>query len=649
MKPLKVQLSPVREIFGIDLRTLALFRILLGIYILIDLCHRARDLVAHYTDAGLLPRAVQMDFLYFSTWSVHLGNGASWFQALLFLLAGFLAVLLILGWRTRLVTALSWLLMLSVQNRNTFILSGEDNLALLLLFWAMFLPIGARYSIDCALDRTDRFSKNAYFSMATVALLIQGMSMYFFSALLKTHPIWVEDGTAVYYALNLDYMVTPFGLWFRQFEPLLTGLTYYVYLLELVGPFLIFSPVFHKTLRTVFMLAFMTMHLAFVFFLEIGFFPLISIIMNLTFMPGWMWDRLERLLAPRTQVPVTIWFDKGCDFCQKTCHILKIFLFLPSLPVRAAQDDAEIGPELERRNSWVLTIGEDRYFKFEAIWRLVGLSPLIFPLAWLLRRNVLQGAGERCYDWVGANRSRFSGLTRTYLPWKDTPAGFGWLTQTLAAIFLAFITIQNISTLSWSGLTLPNSFIAVRQALGLYQNWTMFAPYPEMNSPWPVIEGELTDGTLVDVYRGRKGLASFDRPDVVSEAYANYRWRKYLSNLEDRSYDDSHHVFALNYARYLCRSWTASHPDSPALSTFVFYFQVEATPPPGSDRESQRGRYGNTTAWVDPSEPDSEPWRTLPTKGQNCTAQEHAQFIDRDSARKRNAHPKACDPCFISF
>ena len=86
--------------------------------------------------------------------------------------------------------------------------------------------------------------------------------MYFFSALLKSDAQWVPDGTAVYYALQLDYLVTKFALWFRQFETLLQGLTYYVFVLELVGPILMFSPILHRPLRLFLMLAFMAMHLA---------------------------------------------------------------------------------------------------------------------------------------------------------------------------------------------------------------------------------------------------------------------------------------------------------------------------------------------------------------------------------------------------
>ncbi len=44
--------------YGLDLRSLALFRIGLAALILGDLIWRARDLRAFYTDFGVLPRAV---------------------------------------------------------------------------------------------------------------------------------------------------------------------------------------------------------------------------------------------------------------------------------------------------------------------------------------------------------------------------------------------------------------------------------------------------------------------------------------------------------------------------------------------------------------------------------------------------------------
>ena len=577
----RLGLTSLCVVVGIDLRTLALFRVLLGVYLLADLVGRARDLTAHYSDFGLMPRGEAVAFLSSSSWSFHLAGGSAVFQGALFVLGGVFAGMLALGWRTRLATFASWALLLSLQNRNTMILSGEDNLALLLLFWSMFLPLGARASVDAALNSDAPPRSNAFVSVATAALLIQGMSMYLFSALLKSDPIWVPDGTAVYYALQLDYLATPFALWFRQFEALLQGLTYYVWGLELIGPILIFSPILHRPLRAALMVAFITMHLGFWMCLEIGLFPLISIIMNLTFMPGWMWDTLDKWLRPARPSNLCIWYDSDCDFCRKLSRLIATLLMLGDIPVRPAQSSPRIGPLLEQHNSWVVTDGTEDHLRWSAFLRLVAVSPVFRPLAGALAWRPIAAVGECGYLWVARNRPRLAAIAAPAMrerPLRVAPRRTGSIA---AALALIFITIQNISTLPAAGLRLPEEFRSVRQALGLYQNWTMFAPYPELNSPWPVIRGELADGTIVDVYNRQTGAPSTDRPAVVSAVYANGRWRKYLSQLEDQSYEPVPQRLALNYARYLCRSWNTGRQPHEMLMTFTIRFHVERTNPPG--------------------------------------------------------------------
>ena len=95
------------RIFGIDLRTLALFRICLGAAILADLINRAEYLTAFYTDQGVLTRAAAIGFNHSARLSFHLMSGSPLIIGLLFVIAGLLAVLLMLGYRTRLVTVLS--------------------------------------------------------------------------------------------------------------------------------------------------------------------------------------------------------------------------------------------------------------------------------------------------------------------------------------------------------------------------------------------------------------------------------------------------------------------------------------------------------------------------------------------------------------
>lgn len=574
---MRYNLNKLTDIFGIDLRTLALFRILLASTILLDLLIRSYDLTAHYTDFGVLPRNVLIDYLSPSTVSLHLINGTMPFQAALFLLAGIIAIFLLIGWHTKIMVVLSWLLMLSLQNRNVLILSGEDNLMLLMTFWAMFLPLGAKYSLDNVLNRnSDNFS-NRFLSFATAAILIQGMSMYFFSALLKTDARWVPDGTAVYFALQLDYLATPFAMWFRQFEALLTPLTYYVWGLELIGPILIFSPIFQRKLRMLFLLAFATMHIGFFLFLEIGLFPLISIVMNLLFLPSWVWDRLALYFKSKQQRPLTIWYDQDCGFCLKMVRFLRVFLILDHADIKPAQIQDDTRQLMAIHNSWIVQIDGKYSLKWNAMADLVSQSPLFGLLLKPMRLSFIHKIGDRGYDWVADHRSTLSKVSNRWFPFHDrsiTPTKTG---QILAVIFLGFVTVQNISTLPNAGLSLPQEFKSVRQSLGLYQNWTMFAPYPELDSPWPTIAGKLKDGTLVDVYNKTLEPPVFIKPDVVSKVYTSSRWRKYLSNMEDRSYEDGPYLMSLNYGRYLCRIWNEGTEEQRQLKTIKIYFNVERT------------------------------------------------------------------------
>ncbi len=44
------------ETFELDLRSMALARVVLALVMLVDLALRAGDLTAHYTDAGVMPK-----------------------------------------------------------------------------------------------------------------------------------------------------------------------------------------------------------------------------------------------------------------------------------------------------------------------------------------------------------------------------------------------------------------------------------------------------------------------------------------------------------------------------------------------------------------------------------------------------------------
>jgi predicted DCC family thiol-disulfide oxidoreductase YuxK len=181
----------LRTVFGCDLRSLAAFRVGLGLALLFDLFGRSRDLEAHYTDTGVLPRDLLFQTTDSFVLSLHVLGGSVAFEVLLFALAGMAAVLLVLGWNTRWVAITSWIFLASLHARNPMVLDPGDNLLLTLCFLGMFLPIGRQYSIDSAMD-PEPVSDNRHCSLATVLLLLLTMLMIFLvvRSFPETNAVW---------------------------------------------------------------------------------------------------------------------------------------------------------------------------------------------------------------------------------------------------------------------------------------------------------------------------------------------------------------------------------------------------------------------------------------------------------------------------
>ncbi|HEV8267230.1 MAG TPA: hypothetical protein VGR00_03310, partial [Thermoanaerobaculia bacterium] len=200
------------ETYGLDVRSLALFRVSIALLLLGDLFRRSLDLRVFYTDRGVLPRTTLLSALPNPHHlSLYLANGSVAFTTALFLAAAVAAAALLVGFRTRAASVVSWLLLLSLHSRNPMVLDGGDALLLTFVFWGMFLPLGAVFSIDRALDPSPKPAPSRVFSAATVAFFLQVAFLYWFTAALKTGPEWRTDGSAVYYALRTPYFVQPFG------------------------------------------------------------------------------------------------------------------------------------------------------------------------------------------------------------------------------------------------------------------------------------------------------------------------------------------------------------------------------------------------------------------------------------------------------
>jgi len=285
--------SKLRELFGIDIRSLALFRIGVALVFLGDLLVRFQDITAHYTDEGVLPRGVLIENIL-DTWkiSLHLINGTWEYQLVLFFFGALFGIALLVGYWTRLATLLTWLFIISIQTRNPIILQGGDDVLRLLLFWGLFLPMGSYWSIDSLLSKKSA-PTNQIVSIGTCALLLQICLIYWFSAILKSDPVWRQDGTAVWYSLSIGLFSTSLGTMLLQYPTFLKGITFSTLYLEAFGPFFAFSPIWTGPLRFATAMAFIFFHMMGLnFAMELALFPYICAVAWIVFIPGWFWDKV---------------------------------------------------------------------------------------------------------------------------------------------------------------------------------------------------------------------------------------------------------------------------------------------------------------------------------------------------------------------
>lgn len=287
--------AKLEELFGIDLRSLALFRIGVGAMVLGDIVSRSFDLRAFYSDSGVLPRSALATEPLASLLSLHMLGGSAFYQACLFLLTGIAALALILGYRSRLANFACWLLMTSLHLRNPLIHQSGDILLQLYLFWGLFLPLGARFAIDRCRESAGRQRQpGRIFSGASAALLLQICFVYWFAAINKTGEPW-RDGSALFYVFHLDSLTKPFGRGLLEHPGLLSFLTRFTFWLECLGPLLAFVPFLTGFIRALIVLAFIGFHLGMLLCLNLGPFPYISIVGWLAFLPAGLWDRLLKI------------------------------------------------------------------------------------------------------------------------------------------------------------------------------------------------------------------------------------------------------------------------------------------------------------------------------------------------------------------
>lgn len=520
----------------------------LALVVLVDLAKRAANLRAHYGEEGVLPPGIALEELSSEwTFSLNLINGHSVFQGLLFVVAAVAALSMLVGYRTRLMTIVVWILLLSIANRNLMVLNSGDTFLRMLVFWSMFLPLGAYWSVDRFLEGASRARSRLstrFASVATAALLLQIAFVYVFTAILKDGDEWRVDGTALYYALQYEQLVTPFGEFLSRFPSLLEFMTFATFWLEAVGPFLLFIPFFWGLVRFTTALAFAGLQLGIGMSMELGTFSLIGALCMVCFFPGWFWDRGGELLDST--------FPK------------------------------QVGA-LRRLSETAARLGQERLPGLLADLRALVAQPRTHLAGSMSGRvGIAQGRHKVTADPANERRRgrgdkpspERPGVARPALALR--PSRFASLA---AGFFLMYVFLWNLTTVS--DYEMPESIEPVGYALDISQDWGVFAPYPPKSDGWFVIPGVLESGREVDMMTVVHGdfsasdEVSFDKPDDVSETYEDKYWRKYLGDIRDEDTEEER----LYLGKYICNEWNSRYEGGMELDAFdIMYLEQETLP-----------------------------------------------------------------------
>lgn len=556
-----------RDIFSIDLRSLALFRLGLAAFVLFDLVNRVADLTAHYTWSGVvsagLMKSTQGKLIYLTP---HYYCASSvLLQAGLFAFHGLFALALFTGIYTRVATIACWYLVCSLQMCNGSLWYGADDVLRLCLFWGMFLPLGARFSVDSAAGHASRPVRDVYMSAATAAYLIQVALIYLAAAAfkLKSH-YWIE-GDAVRYALHYDWYVTTLGVWIREQAWLIPWLTWGTIAVEGLGPLMVFAPVWNGPLRMAGAAALMALHVGFIFTMSILLFPYASLVCLLPLIPTWCWRRCFHRLRTESRLGLRIYYDGTCTFCRRMVRLIHTVFLLPETQVEPASPGTDEAELMERVRSWVVVDGDGlAHTRFDGFVTILRHSPWACWMARPLALPPIGAIGDGLYRWVAAHRSHLVFLTE---PLEERPLRVRL--HPVAGAFVAFaLVIVILLTLRTLKVPIPDTPLkTVARVLRLGpQNWSMFGMGNEVSDSWLVMSARLVDGSEIDLLRCGDPV-DWSKPTDVRAIYPSYRWMQYF-HFKPRW---------PMYVDYVKKQWNGRHSPQRKIQSLDIYAMVEVT------------------------------------------------------------------------
>jgi hypothetical protein len=275
--------------FTLDVRSLAAYRIGLGLVLVVDSLLRTRDFSLMLAPDGMFPLDSLARFHGSpAIWSLAFLHDSVWCSGGVLALEALAGGALVVGWQSRLATVAAWVAVVSLIRRASPAANAGDFWLACQLFWSMFLPVGARWSLDA--DRRGAATTGpvtAVCSVASAALVLQLAAVYVGAGLAKLNAGWLS-GEALTHALSVHDHGTPVGMMLGGISWLARSVQWLVVGGELVLPVLLLT-VPKPRVRGLLVAAFWGFHLAIWFGMTVGLFAVIGIVAWLPLIPAAAW------------------------------------------------------------------------------------------------------------------------------------------------------------------------------------------------------------------------------------------------------------------------------------------------------------------------------------------------------------------------
>lgn len=376
-------------------------------------------------------------FLY--NYSLYSLSSSSLYFDIIYHLGILVSIVFIFGYKGRLISFINFIFVWSLMSQNNIILDGGDNIIRILLFYLIFADTTKYFSVDAQIGSSknnidtvenSNFSlRNLLHNLAILACLVQVCILYITSGFHKAMGELWQNGTALYYVLQVNEFSHPFfkNIIFSSDFILVIG-AYVTVVVQLAYTFLLFN----KRTKYIGMLGVIGMHSGIFIVMGLFSFSFIMIANQLLFLSDkeyrsisvYIKQKSEKVLfflKPKSNnvakesplIPVVVLYDGWCPFCIKSIKRFQRLDWFNRIefisfrePSVATVYNISIS-NLENRMHSVLKSTNKIEDGINSINRVCKNIPALWIFVPVISISVFLGVGQRVYDLIAKRRTIF--------------------------------------------------------------------------------------------------------------------------------------------------------------------------------------------------------------------------------------------------